>query len=261
MGAAFLLLRKKRKQQPSIGSSRHWLYEIAQAQRAGIDFWDDYDERDAERLESLAKANGVKLTKADVEKGITLPQKYFLQLYRKFKPLRDQIGKINYPYETAYIYNRNGDKSLIIHDYDERRDAVKALDYVESEMAGGGDDTAAYWATVVAIAKGAKFVWKDKKVHGTVTLKGLESCLFGQGDHEGERKKYFKILGNPKDAWYPEKFAEELSLSNNVLNGVLDALRSVRTPSDAIELCMDAYYKQFEEPDDPRGHLDEDLPF
>ena len=259
LAALIICRRSKRSNAVSGISPRHWLYEIGLAQQAGIDFWDAYNPDDEDKLVMLANNIGVQLTSKDKQSGITLGKKYYNQLARKFKPLKDQIGTIKYPYKSVKIKNSRGEDAIEVLDRDERRDLPYAISYVEDNLANGLNDTGAYWATIAAIARGLKFVWQDKKYDGTVTAYGVESSLFGQGKHEGERKKYFNILASEaKGGVYPEKLAEEISLDTNVLGGVLEALRTVTTRKAAADICLEVYYQHFDEPDYPGN---DDLPF
>lgn len=260
----FSLLKKRHLANIGKTEPRHWLYEIAVAQQNGIDLFSDYDPKDEITLAKLAEENGVKLTRRDYLNNVTrLGEKYFAQLVRKFKPIKAQIGAA--PVEKVNIRNSEGEIALTVYDRNNtRRDWENAVSYVADELAVNTDSReGAEWATILAIATGTRFVWKDK-ANGT---KGLAHHLF-QGNYkdlEGERKAYFSILATEeKGGIYPERFAERLSLNENRLDAVLDMLKQFNSKSKAQYAVLQAYYDSLDEPGDDYGSYynpDSDCPF
>ena len=270
IGAFALWFLTKKKDPEQIGKVK-FLKAISEAQKCGFKFGTDktkFTGREILDLDNIGKSNGYRQTKTSRESGKPYHQAVYDYLNSKFKQIAG-IGKIDYPYTPYKIYNENDDLVLEYRDYDPDLDLRKAIDeldaYVNMPRRYGE------LATYAFLADGGKFVWESKKTKsGTRTAAGVKDELFGSDrtpaeTHQYEKKARRKILGSPdKGAQYPVKFAESISSnvmiddSREVLNGVLDALRSCSTPEDAKKYLLDQYYEQYRVEDPQRN---EDLPF
>lgn len=227
--------------------------EIEDAQRAGIDLTDKNAwTKHTDLLRRMA--NG----KIREDGKLPMEQRYFNQLSRSYK----SIAGTGLPYDQAVVRNEYGDVILIYNDYHLDQLPKAAADEMESaaQQNAGSPYAYGYWATVAAIAKGKKFVWKSKGVH-----RGIETLVFGQAA-PAERKQRISYLATPeKGGTYPEQFAHSLWEANDsqqddqeITNGVLDAIRDTPSVSAAQQACIQAYLedKQVSEP-----QLYQDVPF
>lgn len=260
LAGAALLLRNKSNNGIS-GVRRNYYKEIAELQRNGVDLTLRYDELDAKQkaaVSFVSKQSGY----TSKSTRYTLSEAFYRSCVSAYKKIAGGVGIVNYPYETYNIRNRRGDVVLEYRDYDEDRDLKRAIDMLPSP---GDDmirtDNEAYWATISFIAQGGKFVWKNKYAPGSKAklLSGVEALF---GNSKGERKLYMGICATPeRGGVYWEQWAEMLNLEEDMRGGVEDAIRSCNTQTQAKEMVLDSYYKQFETPDIPEYETQEEVPF
>lgn len=227
--------------------------EIEAAQRAGIDLMDKNAwTKHTDLLRRMA--NG----KIREDGRLPMEQRYFNQLSRSYK----SIAGTGLPCTQSTVRNEYGDVILIYNDYHLDQLPQMAADEIESaaQQNAGSPYAYGYWATVAAIAKGKKFVWKSKGVH-----RGIETLVFGQ-TAPAERKQRISYLATPeKGGVYPERFAHSLWEANDgqqddqeITNGVLDAIRDTPSAGAAQQACIDAYMESHQVSEPP---LYEDVPF
>lgn len=246
--AAWALLRKATGA-AGIGATKRiprriWK-EVEAAQKAGIDLSDPngYDGHEG-KLDKLMQSNNV-----DLQPGSKpIVQRYFNQLRRAYKSI---AGTTLRP-DQHIIRNEYGDAILIYNDYHLDKLPQQAAEWIREQHArlyGGEED--AYWQTIADIASGrVKFVWNSKGVH-----RGLQQLLFGRSV-PSERKARISYLASPeKGGQYPEAYAHYLwetvfqatGDSQEVTDGVLDALRSCNSVGEARKICVDAYMEAHQE--------------
>lgn len=259
---ALWLLSRKHKSVSGIGATKRaprriWS-EVEAAQRKGIDLtnpdgWKGHEEE-------LAWMSNGKVSKSNSDKPDE--QRYFNQLRRAYK----SVAGTNLPYKESVVRNENDDVILIYRDYEMDKLPAKAAEYVyDLAISNMHNDptTSAYWITIAMIADGqVKFVWASSKdkVH-----RGVEQLVFGTSA-PAERKRRISYLASPaKGGEYPETFAHRicertssLSLSQEITNGVLEALRECDSKGQAVEWCKRDYLAshQVQEP-----LLYQDVPF
>ena len=261
LGAGVLwLLGRKRNGVSGIGatkrSPRRIWSEVEQAQRAGIDLTDPNGwEHHADKLRKLSSG---KLSASRSDKPDE--QRYFNQLRRAYK----SVAGTNLPYDESIVRNENDDVILIYRDYHMDQLPRTAANYVYGEAKMDADaERMGYWIAISWIANGGKFVWNSTKngVH-----RGACELIFGKSAPE-ERKRRISYLASPeKGGEYPEKMAHVLweedetgrSDDQQILNGVLAAIRECTSVGQAQQMCVDEYLRahQVEEP-----LLYQDVPF
>lgn len=119
-----------------------------------------------------------------------------------------------------------------------RKSKPNVLREAENILNVGEDVTTeeqAYYRTLYAIAKGLKFRWKDDRY-----TKGVKGELYGgKTNVQGERNARKQYI-NDKTGITPQRFAESIAAYNSddyyVLSGILDAIKEVRTPAEAVEV-------------------------
>lgn len=228
--------------------------EIQKAQEAGIDLSDPTGYKGKEKiLRSMAYGKLARSVSAKPDE-----QRYFNQLRRAYK----SIAGTGLPHDQSVVRNENGDVILVYNDYHLDQLPQKAADWVEqqAQQNAGAPYEYGYWATVAAIARGKKFVWKSKGAH-----RGIEQLVFGQSA-PAERKQRISYLATPeKGGVYPEKFAHSLWQANDrqqddqeITNGVLQAILDTTSVGAAQQACVGAYLEanQVKEP-----LLYEEVPF
>lgn len=266
IGAAALLLLAARKQSAEPVGKVKFYKALAEAQAAGVEFGatsGNLTEDEKTALDRVGKRNNYRQSKRSQQMGRSYAEAFYRYLNGKYKQIAG-IGEIEYPFTEYIVRNENGDPIVIFHDYDRETDLRNALDAVDDYA--NSPELYGEMATYAYIATGGKFVWDSKFVGGTERVAaGVKDELFGSRrgteDHAQEKKSRRRILATEaKGGKYPVRFAEVLAAggdSRAVLNGVLSALRTVRTPQEAQDVLLGAYYKQFD-----RKHPERDqVPF
>lgn len=249
--------RKKMESIKGVGAAkpkrRIWT-EIQKAQEAGIDLSNPTGYKGKEKiLRSMAYGKLARSVSAKPDE-----QRYFNQLRRAYKSIAGTV----LPHDQSVVRNEHGDVILVYNDYHLDQLPQKAADWVEqqAQQNAGAPYEYGYWATVAAIARGKKFVWKSKGAH-----RGIEQLIFGKSA-PGERKLRISYLASPdKGGVYPEEFAHSLWERNDgaqddqeITNGVLEAIRNTTSVGAAQQACVSDYMDahQVSEP-----ALYEDVPF
>lgn len=259
IGSAISGAIKRRRSIEGIGAAKQqrriWA-ELEAAQKAGIDLSDPNGyEGHQGKLDNLMQRFNIDLkpgTKPSVER-------YFGQLRRAYKSV---AGTTLRP-DQSIVYNEYGDPIIIYNDYHLKELPQTAAQWLLNEAQENitNPEQAAYWITIASIANGAlKFVWTSKGEH-----RGVQQLIFGQ-NAPTERKQRISYLASPeKGGVYPEAFAHKIwehfdrnADDQEILNGILDALREVTSVGQAQKICVDEYMKahQVQEPT-----VFQDLPF
>ena len=114
----------------------------------------------------------------------------------------------------------------------------------------------AYYRTLYAIATGTKFKWKSTK-----TNKGVKDELFATRTNAQAERNARKSYLSDKKGISPEVFAEQITKYGEddyyVKTGVLDAIRSVNNPSEAVSI-LDRIITSKELPFEPTS---DNMPF
>lgn len=286
-GLALLVLLAKRKKKSNTGNNAggigrvKYFKAMMEAQREGVPFGsykpEDLTKEDKLALSYIGTKNGYKQGKKSVENGTEYAVAVWKYLNSKYKQISG-IGATNLPYEVYTIVNENGDVIIEEHNYDKERDYQNAIQDVEL-AAMSNARSCGYWNTILYIASGGKFAW-DSKYNGTTVISyGLRDELFGSRDSRGEallrmsgkkvkeslpneKKNYRKILN--KDGAYIQSFAESLWQnadgadrfdSQEIADGVIEALMSVTSKEDAKDVILDYYYKSFDEQANYDGYI------
>lgn len=256
---ALWLLGHKRNGVSGIGATKRkrriWS-EVEAAQRAGIDLNDPNGwEQHASQLRKMANGK-IPASRSDKPDE----QRYFNQLRRAYK----SVAGTNLPYTENIVRNENDDVILIYRDYHMDDLPKRAASWIVGEAETDTDiERGAYWSTIAYIADGGKFVWNSSK---NGRHRGACELIFGKSAPE-ERKRRISYLASPeKGGIYPEQLAHRAweadvtgrSDDQQILNGVLDAIRSCTSVGQAQQMCIDEYLKahQVEEP-----LLYQDVPF
>ena len=260
LGAGALwLLGHKRNGVSGIGATKRkrriWS-EVEAAQRAGIDLNDPNGwEQHAGQLRKMANGK-IPASRSDKPDE----QRYFNQLRRAYK----SVAGTKLPYSENIVRNENDDVILIYRDYHMDELPKTAANWMIGEEKTDPDiERAAYWSTIAEIALGTKFVWNSSKngIH-----RGACELIFGKSAPE-ERKRRISYLATPeKGGIYPEQLAHraweadvtERSDDQQILNGILSAIRDCTSVGQAQQMCIDEYLRahQVEEP-----LLYQDVPF
>lgn len=261
VGAGLLWMLHKKKSAAGIGATKRerrriWR-EIEDAQKAGVDLSDPNGwENNKGKLDHIMLVNEAEPSRGKSDKPIH--QRYFNQLRRAYK----SIAGTNLPYEESVVRNENDDVILIYRDYHLSELPRTAANWMLDQYTNEADTKrAAYFSTIAEIALGTKFVWDSKGVH-----RGVCELLFGRSAPE-ERKKRISYLASPeKGGIYPEQLAHQAWEADqtgrydtqDILDGILEALRTCNSVGEAQKICADAYLKwhQIEEP-----LLYQDVPF
>lgn len=226
--------------------------EVEEAQKAGIDLTDPNGwEQHTQVLKRLSRG---KLSNSASSKPDE--QRYFNQLRRAYK----SIAGTTMAHDQSVVRNEYGDVILIYNDYHLDQLPKTAADWIEDFLPMDSAEYG-YWHTIADIARmRVSFVWNSKGEH-----RGVEQLIFGHNT-PSERKQRISYLASPgKGGVYPEAYAHKLwedtdrtKDDQDILNGVLDAIRDTPSVGAAQKACIDEYLKahQAEEP-----LLHEDIPF
>lgn len=226
---------------------RIW-FEVQRAQEAGVDLTDPNGWKGKETF--LRKASQGKLSRSSSSKSDE--ERYFGQLRRAYNSI---AGTSIIP-DQAVIRNQYGDVILTYNDYHLDQLPQIAADWMEKESKENAASPYAYgyWATVAAIARGKRFIWKGTKdgIH-----RGIEELVFGKAAPSERKQRISYLASKEKGGVYPEKWAHSLWEANDsqqddqeITNGVLDALRDTPSVGAAQQACADAFMQahQVQEP-------------
>lgn len=246
IGAIAILALCKKRGASSIGApyKRRVYREIENIQHVA-DFELPYDAQ-SEQAKKLIKSDCNFVNSKYPKRKPLTPERYYNQLRRAYNAISG-VGSTNLPYRKYEVYNKRGDLILEHRDYGTQDEMFKrAMDYMEESRMGSYEDLG-FWETVMAIASGTRFVWTSKGVH-----RGIEKLVFG-ATSPPERKARISYLATPqKGGVYPEVFAHRIWESvydgeaddMDILNGVLEAFRSVESVKQAKQLIIDNYISE-----------------
>lgn len=243
---ALLALRKKRGVQNVAGIGAPYkrrIYQELAAITPGADFNLPYEDQN-DNIKRIVQENCNRLNSKYPNRIPITVERYFKQLRRAYNAISG-IGETNLPYRESVVRNYRGDVILIHRDYGTQDEQLQdAIFYIEENYTSS-DFEIGYWNTLLAIATGQKFVWSSDGVH-----RGLESLVFGKSA-PGERKLRISYLASPnKGGVYIERFVESITGDNwkatddmELLDGALDAIRTVESVKQAKQIILDTYYK------------------
>lgn len=279
----FLALALLRKHNASNGigridtkrPKRRIYHEIEAAQTNEIDLSLPYDSADDKKLNELAKKFGFRPSNRSAK---SLEEQYFNSLRKAYNAIAG-IGKTSLPYRKSTVKNENGDVILIYNDYGTPDQKLRdAYEYIREIPLVGSD--AAYWYTLVYIASGGKFLWKDKRKGGVLISRGVEDIL---KHSERERKMRISYLGSQaKGALTLDQFAHQLWESAHewdpddtgkvddsvIYNGVEEAILQCTSRGWAQQEILNFYYNAHKNDEDyfnfeiiPPSDDNPDMPF
>lgn len=210
-----------------------------------VDFSMPYEDQ-SQQAKRVLESNCNSINKKYPNRQPITVEKYFRQLKRAYNAISG-IGATNLPYKQYDIYNHRGDLILTHRDYGTPEEQFQdAIDYIELSRANSYEDLG-FWDTIIAIATGTKFVWSSSGSH-----RGIESLVFGT-NAPAEKKQRISYLATPqKNGIYPEAFAHKIwekSLDGDdmeILNGVLEALRTVTSVKEAKKMIIERYEQDHE---------------
>ena len=220
-----------------VGKIRRNIYaEIEHAQKNGVNLSMKY--ADQRNIDSLLQYMMQHYRWSPSRTSGKRPEEqYYNSLRNVYRKLAGNVGAM--PGTEHVIHNQRGDVIMVYTHYDIEKDLQNAKDLYSSAFSATSDSyDRGYAATVLWIANGGKFLWKDKG-----TKRGLESELFGRQAPE-ERKRYGWILSTKGRS--VDEMAEAASGydgdSLDVRNGVLDAVRDFSSQKDANDYILNQYY-------------------
>lgn len=230
--------------------------EIADAQKAGIDFNEPYNPQQSGILNRLAERynfNKALTTRKDGS-WYDNAEQYFDTLRRTLKAISG-VGATDLPYQQSEVRNENGDVIVTYRDYGTPKQRLQDAIYAVEEMSLT-DERAAMWHALAYIAGGGKLVWKNKKVGGQLIGRGVEDILRGS---EGERKQRISYLGTPaKGALTLDQLAHRLWESSEmktdigvIYDGIEQAILNCTSRKQAQDEVYTIYYKAHYIPDMP----------
>lgn len=230
--------------------------EIADAQKAGIDFNEPYNPQQSAILNRLAERynfNKALTTRKDGS-WYDNAEQYFDTLRRTLKAISG-VGATDLPYQQSEVKNGNGDVVIIYRDYGTPEQQLQdAIAYIEELPLT--DERAAKLRTLAYIAGGGKLVWKNKKIGGQLIGRGVEDILHSS---EGERRERISYLGTPaKGALTLDQLAHRLWESSGmetddgvIYDGVELAVLNCTSRKQALEEVMLFYRDAHIIPDMP----------
>lgn len=260
IGAIALLALRKKRSVSGIGATakRRLYFEISRLQPV-VDFRLDYDNQSPQAKEAIMENSNLYYNKQYPNRQPITPERYYKQLKRAYNSISG-IGETDLPYRESKVRNEHGDVILIYRDYGSDEQKLRdAINYIEENYTSS-DFEIGYWNALLAIAAGYKFVWPSKGVH-----RGIEELVFGKSA-PAERKARISYLATPeKGGLYPEPFIETIQNENwkatdemEILDGMLDAFRTVESVKEAKQIIMDAYMRDHIVEEDNRF---ENVPF
>ena len=260
IGLIGLALCKKKRGVSGIGAipKRRLYFEISRLQPV-VDFRLDYDNQSPEAKQAIEDNCQIYYNSRYPKRQPITPEKYFKQLKRAYNSISG-IGETDLPYWESKVRNEHGDVILIYRDYGSDEQKLRdAINYIEENYTSS-DFEIGYWNALLAIAAGYKFVWPSKGVH-----RGIEELVFGKSAPK-ERKARISYIATPeKGGLYPEPFIETIQNENwkatdemEILDGMLDAFRTVESLKQAKQIIMDAYMRDHIVEEDNRF---ENVPF
>lgn len=241
---------------------RRIYYEINRLQPV-VDFILNYDDQTEVAKKAIEDLYNTYYKEIYPNRKPITPERYYKQLKRAYNAISG-IGKTELPYQESVVKNGYGDVILIHRDYGTPEEKlVNAKSYIEDLYIYPGTDDykIGYWATVLGIANGVRFVWKSNKQH-----RGIEQLIFGTSVPTEKKLRISYIANADKGGLWPERYAESMlqySLGGDdqeILDGVLDAIREIYSAKQAKEIIMDEYMSAHVI-EDREEKYDNDLPF
>lgn len=241
---------------------RRIYYEINRLQPV-VDFILNYDDQTEVAKKAIEDLYNTYYKEIHPNRKPITPERYYKQLKRAYNAISG-IGKTELPYQESVVKNGYGDVILIHRDYGTPEEKlVNAKSYIEDLYIDPGTDDykIGYWATVLGIANGVRFVWKSNKQH-----RGIEQLIFGTSVPTEKKLRISYIANADKGGLWPERYAESMlqySLGGDdqeILDGVLDAIREIYSSKQAKEIIMDEYMSAHVI-EDREEKYDNDLPF
>lgn len=266
IGLIGLALCKKKRSVSGIGAVKRRIYqEISELQRTypRVDFTLDFDSLPKDQKDHIQWACENWYNKVYPKRKPITAEKYYKQLRKAYGAISG-VGTTSLPYRESIVKNNFGDTILIHRDYGTPEEKlVNAKSYIEDLYIDPGTDDykIGYWATVLGIANGVRFVWKSNKQH-----RGIEQLIFGRSVPTEKKLRISYIANADKGGLWPERYAESMlqySLGGDdqeILDGVLDAIREIHSVKQAKEIIMDEYMSAHVI-EDREEKYNEDLPF
>lgn len=265
IGLIGLALCKKKRSVSGIGAVKRRIYkEISELQRTypRVDFTLDFDSLPKDQKDHIEWACENWYNKVYPKRKPLTAEKYYKQLRKAYGAISG-VGTTSLPYRESIVKNNFGDTILIHRDYgtpeQKMRDAIIYIE--ESYIEPGNDDyKIGYWGTVLGIATGKRFIWKSSK-----NYRGIESLIFGASAPTEKKMRISYIATKEKGGISPERYAESLleySLngdSQEILSGVLDAIREIHSVKQAKQIIYDTYLRDHIQQEEYDAH--DDLPF
>lgn len=241
--------------------------ELADAQKAGIDFNEPYNPQQSDILNRLAE-------KYNFNKALTTrkdgswydnAEQYFDTLRRTLKAISG-IGATNLPYSESKIRNANGDVIITYRDYGTPEQQLQDA-YTMIEEMPITDAESAYWNTLLYIARGGKLVWKTKKAKGGELIgRGAADIL---NNSEKERKARISYLGSEANGamtldqlthhlWQSSDGYSRDTDDGEIYSGVEQAVLSCQSRKQAQREILDLYLSGHQLEDiDPNAVFDD----
>lgn len=248
-GIALLALRKKRGVSGIGAVQKRRIYqEISELQRyyPHIDFTLNYEDQSEDAKKQIQTACEKRYNKVYPNRQPLTPERYYKQLKRAYNTISG-IGETGLPYRESVVKNNYGDIILIHRDYGTPEQKLRdAIVYIKEQYIEPGTDdySIGYWGAILAIATGTRFVWRSYKNH-----LGIEDLIFGKSAPTERKIRISYIANKEKGGEYPEQYAESLlqySLGGDdreILDGVLEAIRSVESVKQAKDIVLDKYMR------------------
>lgn len=252
IGLIGLALCKKRSVSGIGAAYKRRVYREIERLQPYVDFDLSYDDQ-TDKAKKYIDEDSDFVNKQFPKREPITPERYYKQLRRAYRAISG-IGATNLPYKTYTVRNNRGDIILQHRDYGTPEQMFQdAIDYLLQTRALDYYDLGK-WEAITAIATGKKFVWASKGVH-----RGVEEVAFG-ATSPMERKARISYLASPqKGGVYPEVFAESIVGNSDyaheyvddqeLLNGVIDALREVSSVKQAKEMILNKYINENTIPD------------
>lgn len=245
IGAIALMALRKKRGVSGIGATpkRRLYFEISRLQPV-VDFRLDYENQSPQAKEAIMENSNLYYNKQYPNRHPITPERYYKQRKRAYNAISG-IGETNLPYWESKVKNEYGDVILIYRDYGtDQQKFGDAINYIDENYTSS-DFEIGYWNALLAIASGYKFVWPSKGSH-----RGIEELVFGKSS-PSERKARKSYLATPeRGGIYPEPFAENIQNENwratdemEILDGILDAFRTVESAKQAKQIIIDTYMR------------------
>lgn len=263
IGAAVVLLKKRKTSAVGRLPKRRIFTEIADAQAAGIDLSSGYSpDYDSTLRYLMNKAN----YKPSERSAKSPEEQYYNSLYRAYRKI-PAIGALPLLNKST-VKNERGDIVLEYYDYGTpEQQYSKAQNLVEElYMTSNNPYNIGYWGTLLGIASGKKILWKSRYNGGQLIKRGADAILHSSNE---ERKQRISYLGNDaKGALSLDMIAHNLwQMYNNeyglddteIYNGVESAVLECTSVKDARNKILDVYISYKTPEEEYYGGMDENL--